>query len=371
VPRKSLLLGSLFVMITGCGGQGTTDDVRGAGGSPSSAGGVTGTGGGGAPSTNGSGGAVTASGGTPSATGTGGAVLASGGAPSMATPTTITLSLDSFSVPPGGEYYKCQDFPNTFGGNIAIIKSESKMTVGSHHLFVFRLSSGGFYGGTPNLGAGNTKGPLVDCPSGGTEFHPFVHAAQTPDQVVTYPAGIGQAFNSDETVRVMVHLLNTTTNPITASTSVDLVYVGADQVQQLAASVFLNALSVRVPPGMSTQGFSYQLPMDANLLGASGHMHQRGVHFIATAALPDGSKKDLYQTDTWSEPVPAAFDPALPLTSGTTIKWACSYANSTGKTFRFGESAATNEMCIFTGSYYPAPGGGGIYDQDLDTATAN
>ncbi|HVW24837.1 MAG TPA: hypothetical protein VHC69_05675, partial [Polyangiaceae bacterium] len=293
-----------------------------------------------------------------------------GGGAAIATAQTITFTMDGFQVPPGGEYYKCQDFPNTFGGDIAIVDSKSVMTVGSHHLFVFRLSQGGFYGGTPNLGANDTKGPLVDCPSGGTEFHPFVHGAQTPEQETTYPAGIGQAFNSDETVRIMVHYLNTTSDLIDAGVTVTLKYVDASAVKNLAAAVFLNAIGLKVPPGTSTQSYTYQMPMDVNLLGAAGHMHRRGTQFTGAAVLPDGTKQMLYTTDTWDEPMAASFSPAIALPSGTSIHWACTYANDTGMTLRFGESANSNEMCIFTGTYYPAPGGNGIYDQDFTAGTS-
>lgn len=33
----------------------------------------------------------------------------------------------------------------------------------------------------------------------------------------------------------------------------------------------------------------------------------------------------------------------------------CDYDNETDQTLTFGESAATNEMCIFVGAYYPPP----------------
>jgi hypothetical protein len=371
-----------------CGGSdsgveasGTGGTTPGAGGAVSTSGGAIGAGGAvgsGAGGVIAAGGAIGAGGaavigGAPGAGGaTGSAGAGAGGAPvTMTVPQDATFQMDGFSVPPGGEFYKCQDFPNPFSGNIAILESKSVMTMGSHHMFVFRLTTDGFYGGTPNLGAGNTKGPLVDCPSGGTEFHPFVHAAQSPEQEFTYPDGLGQAFNSNETPRVMVHYLNTTTDPIQASLVVTMKYVAADQVKNLAASVFLNSVGVKVPPGTSTQSFTYKLPQDVNLLAASGHMHRRGTHFSGTAVGADGKTTQLYQTDDWNEPMPAAFDPAIALANGTTIKWACSYNNDTGKTLKFGESANTNEMCIFTGTYYPAPGGGGIYDQDLTAGTSS
>ncbi len=283
----------------------------------------------------------------------------------------ISFELEPFDIPAGGEYYKCQDYPNPFGEDIAILQSLSVMTYGSHHMFVFRLSNDGFFGGTPNLGPGNTKGPLFDCPSGGAEFHPFVHAAQTPVQEFVYPKGMGQAFKSDETVRLMVHYLNTSTGVLHAKLNVTMDYVGANQVQTLAASIFLNSLGVTVPPGTSTQGFSFQLPQAVNLLGASGHMHRRGTHFEATAVAGDGSKTELYQTNTWDEPTAAAFSPAMPIESNTTIHWACTYTNTGAQTFVFGQSANSNEMCIFTGTYYPSADGNGLYDNDIAPGTPN
>jgi hypothetical protein len=383
---RSLTIGALILTsVVGCGGadqaEETTPSTGGAGGavtpgagSASAQNGGASVGAGGATEAGGSavgaGGVVTGAGGSVAAGGTvatGGAAGA-GGMPADAQ--SITLTMDSFSVPPGGEFYKCQDFPNTFGKNIAILESKSQMTPGSHHLFVFRLSSDGFYGGASNLGPNNTKGPLVDCPSGGTEFHPYVHAAQTPIQDNTFPAGVGEAFNTGETIRVMVHYLNTGSDMIMANTNVTLTYVPATEVQQLAASIFLNSVGIKVPVGKTTQSYSFALPMDIQLIGASGHMHRRGVHFVGTAVKMDGTKQMLYQTDTWDEPMAAAFNPAIKLANGTTVQWACSYNNDTGRSLSFGESASTNEMCIFTGTFYPAPNGDGLYDQDLGRGTS-
>src|SRR4051794_7495019 len=159
------MFGALVISLAGCGGKEGAESeavpsTGGAGDSPASGG--TASGSGGAPARSGapgSGGTVATGGAAPA---TGGAAMAPGGAPSDG---DVSFVMDSFSVPPGGEYYKCQDFPNTFGRDIAILESHSSMTVGSHHLFVFRLTPDGFYGAPSNLGPNNTKGPLVDCPS--------------------------------------------------------------------------------------------------------------------------------------------------------------------------------------------------------------
>ena len=49
------------------------------------------------------------------------------------------ISMDPIEVPPGSELYKCQDFVNPFGKDVAIIASKSVMSPGSHHFAAFRM----------------------------------------------------------------------------------------------------------------------------------------------------------------------------------------------------------------------------------------
>jgi hypothetical protein len=231
------------------------------------------------------------------------------------------------------------------------------MSVGSHHMFAFRLSPSDPT--TTSFGPNNTPGNVGDCPAGGLEFHPFFHTSQTPVQDVIYPQGIGRSLKSTDNIRLNVHYINTTNGTLTAALHVTVDYVDASAVDTLAAEVFLNAVGITVPPGVSTQTFTSTMPYDIKLLGAGGHMHRRGTHFdaVTVASADPTSVRHVYSTDTWDEPVSAGFDPPMDLSSGDTIRWSCSYANNTGQTLTFGESAATNEMCIFGGTYYPAPNG--------------
>jgi hypothetical protein len=302
---------------------------------------------------------------TPGATtpsGTGDISAAANPLPTIPGSTRYTFTLTSFQVAPSAEVYKCQDFPNPFGGSdVAILQSQSVMSKGSHHMFAYKLAPTD--ASPANLGADGAAGPLVDCPAGGLEFHPFFHTSQTPVQVNTYPAGVGRALNGTDNVRLQVHYINTTTETITAAMTVTIDTVAPSAVKFLAAELFVNAVGVNVPPGASTQTWSTTLPQDINLVGAGGHMHSRGTHFEAGAApsLTATNWTHLYSTDTWDEPQAVGFDPPLQLAAGDVIKYSCSYSNSTANTLTFGESAAKNEMCIFSGTYYPAPGGVGIY----------
>jgi hypothetical protein len=79
-------------------------------------------------------------------------------------------------------------------------------------------------------------------------------------------------------------------------------------------------------------------------------MHKHGVYFTAR----DTQDQLLFETDEWAEPEPWLFETPRLLRGGSRIEIECLYENTTSSTLTFGESAETNEMCIFAGGYYPA-----------------
>jgi len=253
------------------------------------------------------------------------------------------LSMSPLEVPPGGELYKCEDFENPFGKDIAILESKSVMSRGSHHFAAFRME---------NL----TTAPLADCPAGGLEAHEFVHASQTPEQVARYPEGVGRFLPATDGIRLQVHYLNTGSAPLQVQAKFSVKYVDASKIDQMAGGVFLNNLGLKVPPGKSTVTKSWELPSDIKLLVAVSHMHRHALSF--TSSTSDGHT--IFESEAWDAPTPANFDPPMELSSGTSITWSCTFQNDTAETLGFGESAAKNEMCIFNGIYYPSPDGSSI-----------
>jgi hypothetical protein len=273
--------------------------------------------------------------------GTGGSTGETGGTGGLA-PLAVTLTTAPRQVAPGAEIYACQDFRNPFGKDVAITESESTMTKGSHHMFAFELPEA-------DLSLFDT---LTDCPQGGIEFHEYVHTSQTPEERVLYPAGVGRLFVSAAGFRIMIHLLNTSAEPMAANVTFGLGYVDPSAVPNKAASMFLNNLGLRVPAGKSTQTGAFVVPSDIMMLRAASHMHRHGSHFIASTA----SGTMLYESSVWDEPTPRIFDPPMPIHAGDKITWACDFENDTGATLGFGESAAKNEMCIFAASFYDGTG---------------
>jgi hypothetical protein len=252
---------------------------------------------------------------------------------------SVTLTMDTFTVQPGGEVYMCQDFANPFNGVQADIKTyELHMAQGSHHMFAFY---------EPN--AANTS--VTKCPQGGLQFQPFTFVAQSKDVVQTFPEGVGATIPPTTGFTLNVHYLNPQPTPITSQVVLTMYVAKPGVITQHAGVLFLNQGLLVVPPTdqPSTSTSTFTLPQDVNVLSSGSHMHQRATAFTATAS----TGETLFQTDQWAEPMPKPYAPPLMLTAGTTISWSCTYVNDTGATLTFGESAQTNVMCISISTIYP------------------
>jgi hypothetical protein len=249
---------------------------------------------------------------------------------------TVTLVSDEFTVPAGAEVFKCQDFANPFHGQqVDIIKHESQMPLGSHHVLLF-------------FKTGATDDAVQDC--SGVEAYPFQYVAQSPNFSMTYPPGIGATIPTSIGFRMNMHYLNTGSVPLLAQDRITMSVAKSGVVTQHAGTIFYQQISISVPatdkPYTSTT--SCNLAQDVNLLSADSHMHRRATNFVATA-----NGQMLYQTTLWSDPALQVYSPPIHLTAGTPITWSCTYVNETGSPLTFGESAATNVMCIYQGTFYP------------------
>ena len=255
---------------------------------------------------------------------------------------TYTIALQPFTVAPGQERYACQDFANPFGGDAAAIHAfASQMTPGSHHLLLFYKP-------------GAADGPLADC--SGTEFAPGPYGSQRPDDAITYPDGVAAVVAPSDGFRVQAHYLNATAAPLDVTVTIELVRVDDSTVRDHAAILFFSNGSIDVPPGATgvVAKKSCTLPFSVDLVQATGHMHEHGRSFVASAA-----GITLFSSSVYSDVTPALFDPPLALPSGTVITFACTYDNADGTApLVFGDSARTDEMCIFSAQFFPAPFGG-------------
>jgi hypothetical protein len=267
---------------------------------------------------------------TTTTTGTG-----AGGSPGA----TVTLTLDSFTVPAGAEVYKCQDFANPFGGmDTDVSEFESHMAAGSHHMLLFYKP-------------GATDSALEDC--SGLEFAATPYGSQQLNDSLSFPPGVAALIPGADGLRIQSHYLNTTMSTINAHVEVIFHLAEAGTVVNEAGVLFVIDTDIDVPPASSTlNSDDCTIPIDMNMVRASSHMHMHGTSFAATI-----DDETVYDTTAWSDPVPAEFAPPKVFHTGDPLHFACSFDNNGTAPLTFGESALTNEMCIFTASFYPTPAG--------------
>ena len=250
----------------------------------------------------------------------------------------VTMTLASFTVPPNTEVWKCQDFASPFGGDqVDVVGWDFQMTPGSHHMTLFN---------TP----GASDGPLIDCPNGPTKDTTYAFGAQVPKATFKFPQGIGELIPSGWGFTINSHYVNVTAAPIQAEVVIRILVAAPGVVTQHAGGYEGVLLSIVVPPTHGTPvnvGSSCTIPQDMYLIAASGHMHHRGSHFVATSG-----GKNLMQTDEVGSP-PTTFSPPVLLKAGADITWSCDYENETDSNLIYGISALNNVMCNTVLSFYP------------------
>jgi hypothetical protein len=236
-------------------------------------------------------------------------------------------------------------------GSIAVPSAESHYTPGSHHFLVYRTS----YDSVPDGGDG-----VHPC----TDSEQFMgitgsyYEAQTPDAHRDLPKGVAHIFKPGEVLLMQAHYLNPAASGFDTHVDFRLHTTDPATVEHEAGSFFFYNPLISIPPmAEATVTRTCPITHDVNLALLWSHMHSRGVAFTATTDDADAAERigDLYSTTTWSEPQPRVFPDSPPVTlhAGSTITYSCKYLNMTPQTIVQGQSAATNEMCILHGMYWP------------------
>ncbi|MGH7438391.1 MAG: hypothetical protein ACRENE_22125 [Polyangiaceae bacterium] len=284
--------------------------------------------------------------------------------------TPVTLTAQPFQVAPGAEVYKCQVFANPFGGvTTDILSMRGTMSKGSHHFFLFNLTS-------LEAAVEPPAGTLGDCAGKGIEFHPFPFYSQQQDWTVSYPADgsgapMGYPLAGANDVMIDVHYLNTGSTPITANEIVKIAPAKAGVVQTHVGSIFLNQTSMSIPAATPPSSYDSTktwtgdtgiLPTSYTIFTSWSHMHQWATNFTASTG-----GNVIYSETNWDSPGLFIHAPSMPepttatgttqpitMTNNPSITWTCTYFNDTGATLTFGDSAESNVQCIYVAQYYPA-----------------
>jgi hypothetical protein len=254
---------------------------------------------------------------------------------------TVTLTTDEFEVPAGGEIFVCQDFANPFGDVDTEVKQiDSEMTTGSHHMLLFFKD-----------GATNTR--TVPCAA--LQFSTMLYGAQSPSTTMPYPAGVAALIKGTQGFHMQMHYLNASKDTaFKAHVTVRFQKATAGTIQHHAGVFFFNNVSGIQIPANTTMDVSASCTFkrDVQVIFATAHTHRFSNSFEARV-----SDTPVYNTDSWDNAPNKQYAPPIAVGANDQVTWKCNVTNPStnpGDVLTFGESANTNEMCIFDGQYYPA-----------------
>jgi hypothetical protein len=300
----------------------------------------------------------------------GGGQSGAGGAAVPAIPDLVFTMVGT--IQPGAEAMFCMLGRMPMDGKTAVPSAESHYTPGSHHFLVFRTDLTSIPAGADKshlCGTTNTTVAVSGGSNGMTAFEAAqgstgsYYEAQTPDARRDLPPGVAHVFQPGEILNLTAHYLNTTTNTIDSQIEFRLHRMDPAKVEQEAGTFFLLDTQLNIPANSAvTATRRCPITKDLNLGLLWSHMHARGYSFQATTddavAMQQLGGAVVYNQpgpDGWAEPHVQTYPYAPPTTlhAGSKLTIACTYHNATSRTFVFGQSAETAEMCLLHGMYWP------------------
>jgi hypothetical protein len=266
------------------------------------------------------------------------------------------LKSPEIDLPAGSEHTYCWYTTVPLSAATGVKKWESKMTPGSHHLIVFMTSTAQKPDGTLVDGCGITGG------SGGLgNFPVWSYSAQTPDQSAPMPDGVGMEINANQHLYVQMHYLNTTDHDLKVHVTINgWTYQPTDTFMKAAAFVTFYT-GINIPAGVGQTYDTGKItcnntPVGVNFFTMSTHAHRRSTETMVF----DGSSM-IDDSTNWEHPVIKSYLTDAPTWNYYKFKgqlsYECKYTNDLSTAVHTGDSAATDEMCMAVGYFFPADGG--------------
>lgn len=256
----------------------------------------------------------------------------------------VSLLEGDWSLNAGEEGYYCVYF--TVPRDMYIKAFRPLIPPGTHHTVV-TINNGDDADGTRRCGVGDNGQNMI-----------YGSGVGSPDFV--FPAGIGLHLTAGTKLIANLHLYNASDEPLTGRSGALVQEATAAEIQHEAEIVLAGpTITLRVPPGMSTQSGNCQLSNVTDepitVFALSQHMHKLGKHMrsVVTRGSEQIELQDIpynFETQTFQLKTPT-----VELRPGDTLTTYCTYDNTTGQQVGFGESS-DDEMCFTDLFYYPAQG---------------
>jgi hypothetical protein len=256
------------------------------------------------------------------------------------------------TAPASSEVFKCQyvSMPATAGW---VVGGKNEFTSGSHHLLLYKTDLTAIPAGEDGVGdcyEGDDGGPTPDFMN---HIRGVVYPSATPVQTLTFPAAVGLPYVANEVYLFQVHYLNATATDIAAEVDVHL-DTASSGITTNAGVLFFYDPFIDVPGNATAKaGMRCPIPNDITVFTSGSHQHARGVGVQAYLDTSSPAASPFYKSTNWASPT--VDTTSFQVKAGSFIRYYCDYDNTQGTSeYIQGPSAATNEMCMFIGMYYPA-----------------
>jgi hypothetical protein len=272
----------------------------------------------------------------------------------------FTVHSKEVTIAPGEEVTLCYYFhtPNT--ANLAVTKWASEMGAGSHHMIVF-------FGAANQPPDGTLSAEGCGGPGGGTG-PVWVYASQTPTYAMSMPSDDGtgtplaMVVPANQPAFIQIHYQNPSELPLTSTVKVDAYALPADTAFTPTAAFITYNASIDIPPNAvnDVESRTCMTPAGAKFWFMSTHAHKQAMMM----RVKDGANV-VFESGDWEHPGQRDFAaPYMSFASGK-LTYECTYTNlgdNATKRIISGPSAATDEMCMSYGYYFPAQRPAFCYD---------
>lgn len=272
---------------------------------------------------------------------------------------TYELSWGPVSVPASREGTQCIWLRLANETEIKVHRMHNLLSSSSHHLIVYKDDMDTTEQTTPVpcepfTGALNTTGKIFP-----------MMITQKDDDELTLPPGVAYTLAPHQMIKIEMHYLNASDNPIDAKATVEFSAADPVKIRDEANILFIGTPDIALQPNLPGEVHRYFSPARAGLdltaakfFAITGHTHRLGLSVeVNTGELSTGPFTQVYAPErfVWSEPETTTHRPEFTLPDGGGFDFTCRYYNNTGALVEFGESASA-EMCFFWAYYYPSNG---------------
>jgi hypothetical protein len=259
------------------------------------------------------------------------------------------ITTPSLTIRAGEEVTYCYYTTIDVAEAVGVKRWSSTMTPGSHHLILY-FGDTGKADGTVDQDCGGLSGTNVPY---------WTYSAQNAVSEAVMPAGIGMTVPARQKVYVQMHYLNAGDQDLQANAIIDGETYPSGMTYTPAAAYITYNTQINIPANSTGfAGGSCTVPSGAKFFTMSTHVHKRG---IATKVKDGGTVADqtsgamVFESTDWEHPGVRNWtaDPFYSFASGK-LTYRCDYDNQDDVTVTEGQSAATDEMCMAVGYFFPA-----------------